>query len=167
MNLFPWTVFLPKGFENGIIQRFLTGDHMAWGGAFHFLPVFSKKKILWKLWLWFSKKFLWLNRVFCDLIWRISKFRFWRQILDIYRQPLLTWVLNSTAVAVIQLFLLNEFVNHSGISKLDHMSDTAVLTFTFRYLSSPLFPLSLTHFFFCCCEFSRLHFGAKCFEENF
>ena len=35
----------------------------------------------------------------------------------------LTWVLNSTAVARIQLFLLNEFVNHSGISKLEHMSN--------------------------------------------
>ena len=35
----------------------------------------------------------------------------------------LTWLLNSTAVARIQLFLLNEFVNHSGISKLEHMSN--------------------------------------------
>ena len=59
----------------------------------------------------------------------------------------LTWVLNSTAVAAIQLFLLSEFVNHSGISKLEYMSDTAVLTFTFRYFPSPLFPLFLTHFF--------------------
>ena len=34
--------------------------------AFHFLPVFWKKKILWKLWLWFLKMFyqrvfFWLN----------------------------------------------------------------------------------------------------------
>ena len=57
------------------------------GAAFHFLPVFSKKKILWKLWLWFSKMFH--QRVFSDWLWRISKFPFWRQILDIYRQPLL------------------------------------------------------------------------------
>ena len=35
----------------------------------------------------------------------------------------LTWLLNSTPVARIQLFLLNEFVNHSGISKLEHMSN--------------------------------------------
>ena len=30
MNLFPWTVFLPEGFENGIIQMFLTGDYITW-----------------------------------------------------------------------------------------------------------------------------------------
>ena len=29
------------------------------------------------------------NGFFSDWIWRISKFPFWRQILDIYRQPLL------------------------------------------------------------------------------
>ena len=86
MNLFAWTVFLPEGFENDIIQRFLTGNYLAWGSISLFL-VFSKKKILWKLWLWFSKKFH--HRDFSDWIWRISKFPFWRQILDIYRQPLL------------------------------------------------------------------------------
>ena len=32
------------------------------------------------------------QRVFSDWIWRISKFPFWRQILDIYRLPLLTTV---------------------------------------------------------------------------
>ena len=31
MILFPWTAFLPEGFENGKIQRFLTGDYMTWG----------------------------------------------------------------------------------------------------------------------------------------
>ena len=31
MNLFPLNVFLPEGFENGIIPGFLTGDYMAWG----------------------------------------------------------------------------------------------------------------------------------------
>ena len=31
--------------------------------------------------------------IFSDQVWRISKFRFWRRILDIYRRPLLmkTW----------------------------------------------------------------------------
>ena len=57
------------------------------GAAFHFLSVFSKKEILWKLWLWFSKMFH--QRVFSDWKWRISKFPFWRQIVDIYRQLLL------------------------------------------------------------------------------
>ena len=94
MNLFPWTVFLPEDIENGLIQRFWPAT--IWrGGAFHFLPVFSKKKILWKLWLWFSKMFH--QRDFSDWIWRISKFPFWRQILDIYRQPVLKrkWVSSS------------------------------------------------------------------------
>ena len=35
----------------------------------------------------------------------------------------LAWVLNSTTVAAIQLFLLDEFVNHSRISQLEHMID--------------------------------------------
>ena len=30
---------------------------------------------------------------FCDGIWRILKFSFWRQILDIYRQPLLNFLI--------------------------------------------------------------------------
>ena len=34
----------------------------------------------------------------------------------------LTWVLNSTTVAAIQLFLLNEFVNQSRISQLEYMT---------------------------------------------
>ena len=67
-----------KGFRPATIWR---------GAAFNFLPVFSKNKFLWKLLLWVSKKFH--QRVFSDWIWRISKFPFWRQILDIYRQPLL------------------------------------------------------------------------------
>ena len=36
----------------------------------------------------------------------------------------LTWVLNSTTVAAIQLFCLNEFVNQSRISQLEYMTDT-------------------------------------------
>ena len=42
-------------------------------------------------------------------------------------------------------------------------SDTAVLTFTFRFLSSPLFSLFLPHFFFSCWAFSRLRFDGKSF----
>ena len=42
-------------------------------------------------------------------------------------------------------------------------SDTAVLTFTFRFLSSLLSSLFLPHFFFSCWTFSRLHFGGKSF----
>ena len=43
MNLFPWTAFLPEGFENGIIQRFLTGDYMAWGSISLFAGFLEKK----------------------------------------------------------------------------------------------------------------------------
>ena len=42
-------------------------------------------------------------------------------------------------------------------------SDTAVLTFTFRFLSSPLFSLFLPHFFFSGWAFCRLRFGGKSF----
>ena len=42
-------------------------------------------------------------------------------------------------------------------------SDTAVLTFTFCFHSSPLFSLFLPHFFFSCWAFSRLCFGGKSF----
>ena len=86
MNLFPWTAFLPDDFENGIIQNVL--DRRQRGAAIHFLAVFSKMKILWKLWLWFSKMFH--QRVLSDWKWSISKFQFWRRIHDIYRQQLLT-----------------------------------------------------------------------------
>ena len=34
-----------------------------------------------------------------------------------------TWVLNRATVAVIQLFLLDEFVNQSRISQLEYMSN--------------------------------------------
>ena len=71
-----------KGFGPATIWR---------GVAFHVLAVFSKMKILWKLWLWFSKMFH--QRVLSDWKWSISKFRFWRRILDIYRQPLLSYQL--------------------------------------------------------------------------
>ena len=45
-ELVPWTVFLPKGFENGIIQRFLTGDHMAWGSISLFAGLLEKENSL-------------------------------------------------------------------------------------------------------------------------
>ena len=73
-----WKWYNSKGFGPATIWR---------GAAFHFLAVFSKMKILWKLWLWFSKVFH--QRVLSDWKWSISKFQFWRRILDIYRQPLL------------------------------------------------------------------------------
>ena len=46
-------------------------------------------------------------------------------------------------------------------------SDTAVLTFSFRFLFSPLFLLYLPHFFFSSWAFSRLHFGGKSFRKAF
>ena len=66
-----------KRYNSNVFDQQLYGV----GQHFHFLPVFSKKKTLWQLWLWFSKKSH--QRVFSDRIWRISKFPFWRQILDI------------------------------------------------------------------------------------
>ena len=76
-----WKWYNSKGFGPATIWR---------GAAFHFLAVFSKMKILWKLWLSFSKMFH--QRVFPDWKWSISKFQFWRQILDIYRQRLLSHI---------------------------------------------------------------------------
>ena len=43
MNLFPWTVFLPEGIENGLIQRFLTGDQ---GVGQHFTGFLEKENSL-------------------------------------------------------------------------------------------------------------------------
>ena len=86
MNLFPWTVFLPDGFENGIIQRFLTGDYMAWGSISLFARFLEKENPLQTLIVIYENV---SPKGFSDWIWRISKFPFWRQILDIYRQPLL------------------------------------------------------------------------------
>ena len=47
----------------------------------------------------------------------------------------LTWVLNSTTVAAIQLFCLNEFVNPSRTSQLEYMTDKSgyPLTLDFVY----------------------------------
>ena len=73
-----WKWYNSKGFGPATIWR---------GAAFHFLAVFSKMKILWKLWLWFSKMFH--QRSLSNWKWSISKFQFWRRILDIYKQPLL------------------------------------------------------------------------------
>ena len=65
MNLFPWTVFLPNGFENGINQRFLTGDYMAWGSISLFVGFLEKENSLETLIVIFEKVspkgFLWLN----------------------------------------------------------------------------------------------------------
>ena len=50
-------------------------------------------------------------------------------------------------------------------------SDTEVLTFAFRFLSSPLFSLFVPHFFFFCLisywAFSRFHFSGKLFGKTF
>ena len=54
---------------------------MTWGSISLFGGFLAKKKILWRLWLWFSKMFH--QRVFPDWKWSISKFQFWRQIFDI------------------------------------------------------------------------------------
>ena len=48
----------------------------------------------------------------------------------------LTWVLNSTTVAAIQLLLLNEFVDHIRISQFEYMTDK-----TGYPLSLDFFPL--------------------------
>ena len=68
MNLFPWTVFLSDGFENGIIHRFLTFDYMAWGSiSDHFLPAgfLEKENSFETLIMIFEnvspKGFFWLN----------------------------------------------------------------------------------------------------------
>ena len=86
MNLFLWTVFLPEGYENGIIQRFLTGDYMAWGSISLFAGFLENENSLETLIVIFEK---FHKRVFSDWIWIISKFPFWRRILDIYGQQLL------------------------------------------------------------------------------
>ena len=88
MNLFPWTVFLPEDFENGIIQRFWNGDYMAWGSILLFAGFLEKENYLETLIVIFEN--VSPKGFFSDWIWRISKFPFWRRILDIYRQPLLS-----------------------------------------------------------------------------
>ena len=46
MNLFPWTAFLPEGFENGTIQTFGTSDYMAWGSISLFAGFLEKENSL-------------------------------------------------------------------------------------------------------------------------
>ena len=65
MNLFAWTIFLPDGFENGIIQRFLTGDYKAWGSLSLFAGFLEKENSLGTLIVILEnvspKGFFWLN----------------------------------------------------------------------------------------------------------
>ena len=65
MNLFPWPAFLPEGFENGIIQRFWTGDYMAWRQHFTFCRFSRKRKFFgnfdYDFRKCFTKGFFWLN----------------------------------------------------------------------------------------------------------
>ena len=126
MNLFPWTVFLPEGFENGIIQRCLTGDYIPWGSIFIFCRFSRKRKLFGNFDCDFRKSFT--KGFFSDGIRRILKFPFWRQILDIYRQPLLKskneiiirWSFNLTR----SLFsgschcMLSCFVRETGIKSI-------------------------------------------------
>ena len=46
----------------------------------------------------------------------------------------LTWMLNSTTLAVIQLFLLDEFVNHIRISQLEYITDETVFPLSLDFL---------------------------------
>ena len=48
----------------------------------------------------------------------------------------LTWVLNSTTVAAIKLSFLNEFLNRSRISQLEHMVDKASFPLTLDFSTS-------------------------------
>ena len=63
-----------------------------------------------------------------------------------------TWVLNRATVAVIQLFLLDEFVNQSRISQLEYISNKTG------------YPLTLDFFHFVNRQ-QRLAFLEQCFSE--
>ena len=51
----------------------------------------------------------------------------------------LTWVLNRATVAVIQLFLLDEFVNQSRISQLEYMSNKTGYRLTLDFFFAAMF----------------------------
>ena len=82
-----WTCFLqPPFFPRALKMVKFKGfrpSTILLGPAFHFLALFTKKKVLWKLWFWFSKMFH--QRVFPDWKWSMCKFQFWRRILNICR----------------------------------------------------------------------------------
>ena len=85
MNLFSSTAFLSEGFENGKIQRFYTSDYMTWGSISLFGGFLEKENPLETIVIFENvspKGFSWLKMKYFE-------FQFWRQILDIYRQPLL------------------------------------------------------------------------------
>ena len=60
----------------------------------------------------------------------------------------------------------NISLQSSGMRRKQNFS-TAVLTFTFRFLSLPFFLLFLPHFFFFCWACSRFHFGGKVCTKAF
>ena len=93
-----------------------------------------------KLWLWFLKMFH--QRVFSDWTWRISKFPFWRQILDIYRQPLLNGHLTRFSVAhcsgfiyiyIFFFFFFDEQFRLFSFSDSNTYLDTEISIISLRY----------------------------------
>ena len=82
MNLFPSTVVLPEGFENGIIQRFLTGDYMAWGSISLFAGFLEKENSLETVTVIFKKVspkgFLWLNMKNFEISVLTANSRYWQ-----------------------------------------------------------------------------------------
>ena len=70
---------------------------------------------------------------------------------------------NLILVLFLQLLLFVVVDAKFGHAQKAKYTNTAVLTFSFLFLSSPLISLFLPHFFFSCWAFSRLHFGWKRF----
>ena len=64
------------------------------------------------------------------------------------------------------IHMQNISLRSSGMHRKQIKSDTAVLTFSFRFLSSTRLLLLLPYFLFSCWAFSELHFGGKSFGES-
>ena len=79
--------------------------------------------------------------------------------------------LHSAQVSGHKLSMTIKLMMSQAVEAHGFKSDTAVLTFAFLFLSSPLFSLFLSIFFFSCWAFSRLHFGGKfsgqCYMHGF
>ena len=119
MNLFPWTAFLPEGFENGIIQKVL--DRRLYGVGQHFT--------FWR----FSRKWKFFGNFDCDFRKCFTKgffltenevfrnFSFDGEFSIFYRQPLLSYQTVASRCLPEQSFhgVIKTFILLSGKNKLE------------------------------------------------
>ena len=142
----------------------------------HILPIFSPNFTLnGQIWLFYAEKWIFSKKkktLVLSLTHSPRKFHrkthfeaslavFWS--LSCEALKLTTKVVHCAALCSTKMLVWEGMRRKQNFEILGFKSDTAVLTFTFCFLSSPLFSLFLPNFSFFCGGFRRLYFGGKSF----